>query len=57
LCLRSGIIAGLILRSFLSLIGLGPAGVPLKEALSGYWHVIWEYGLVGRGLQLNLRAV
>jgi hypothetical protein len=57
LCLRSGIIAGLILRSFLSLIGVGPAGVPLKEALSGYWHVIWEYGLVGRGLQLNLRAV
>jgi GT2 family glycosyltransferase len=57
LCLRSGIIAGLVLRSFLSLIGVGPAGVPLKEALSGYWHVIWEYGLVGRGLQLNPRAV
>jgi hypothetical protein len=36
---------------------VGPAGVPLRQALSGYWHVIWDYALLGRGLQLNPRAV
>ncbi len=36
--LRAGILAGLALRSLLSLIGLGPEGVPTREALHGYAH-------------------
>lgn len=36
--LRVGILAGLALRSFISLVGLGPRGIPAAEAVKGYAH-------------------
>lgn len=56
ICLRLGMIAGLLLRSVLSLVGAGPAGISVREALAGYCHVMWEYAVAGRGLQLNRKA-
>lgn len=36
--LRTGILAGLVLRAFASLVGGGPREVSTKEALAGYGH-------------------
>lgn len=36
--LRVGILAGLALRSFLSVVGLGPRGIPAKVAVKAYVH-------------------
>lgn len=43
--LRVGILFGLLLRSLLSLTGLRPAGVSVRQALSAYWHVAWNFAI------------
>jgi N-acetylglucosaminyl-diphospho-decaprenol L-rhamnosyltransferase len=45
--LRFGITAGLTLRTLLSLAGLKPKEVGTGEAVRGYAHVMWRYGLRG----------
>ena len=37
--LRVGVTIGLLFRALLSLIGFGPAGTSVTEALEAYWHV------------------
>jgi GT2 family glycosyltransferase len=48
LCLRVAIAAGLALRACLSLLGAGRKGVPVTDALQGYWHAFWKCVVVGR---------
>jgi GT2 family glycosyltransferase len=55
LCLRVGIVAGLVLRSLLSLVSAGPPGVSVSEAVAGYWYVIWEYAVMGRVAQRDAK--
>jgi N-acetylglucosaminyl-diphospho-decaprenol L-rhamnosyltransferase len=43
--LRVGITVGLLLRALLSLTGFGPSGIPVAEALEGYGHAAWHYGV------------
>jgi len=43
--LRVGIIVGLLFRALLSLIGFGPPGISVAEALEGYWYAAWRYGV------------
>jgi N-acetylglucosaminyl-diphospho-decaprenol L-rhamnosyltransferase len=51
--LRVGIIAGMVLRSFLVLLGVRPGRVKVREALAAYWRVLWDYGVLGRALQTS----
>jgi hypothetical protein len=46
-CLRVGIVAGLLLRSALTITGNGPDGVSTIAALRSYFHAIWTYGILG----------
>ncbi len=43
--LRVGITAGLLFRALLSLTGFGPSGISVAEALEGYGHAAWHYGV------------
>jgi len=43
--LRVGITAGLLFRALLSLTGFGPSEVSVAEALEGYGHAAWHYGV------------
>jgi N-acetylglucosaminyl-diphospho-decaprenol L-rhamnosyltransferase len=43
--LRVGITVGLLLRALLSLTGFGPSGISVAEALEGYGHAAWQYGV------------
>lgn len=43
--LRVGITAGLFFRALLSLMGFGPPGISVAEALKGYGHAAWHYGV------------
>jgi N-acetylglucosaminyl-diphospho-decaprenol L-rhamnosyltransferase len=43
--LRVGITAGLLFRALLSLTGFGPSGISVTEALKGYGHATWHYGV------------
>ena len=43
--LRVGITAGLLFRALLSLTGFGPSGISVAEALKGYGHAAWHYGV------------
>ena len=43
--LRVGIMAGLLFRALLSLTGFGPSGLSVAEALEGYGHAAWHYGV------------
>jgi GT2 family glycosyltransferase len=42
--LRMGIVKGMLLRSFATMLGMGPSGVPPAEARAAYWRVI-KYAL------------
>jgi N-acetylglucosaminyl-diphospho-decaprenol L-rhamnosyltransferase len=48
--LRVGIAVGLLLRALLSLVGFGPSGILVTEALEGYGHAAWRYGVKGTDL-------
>jgi GT2 family glycosyltransferase len=43
--LRVGITVGLMLRALLSLVGFGPSGILVTEALEGYGYAAWRYGV------------
>jgi GT2 family glycosyltransferase len=43
--LRVGITTGLLLRALLSLVGFGPSGILVTEALEGYGYAAWRYGV------------
>jgi N-acetylglucosaminyl-diphospho-decaprenol L-rhamnosyltransferase len=43
--LRVGITAGLLFRALLSLTGFGRSGISVAEALKGYGHAAWHYGV------------
>jgi len=46
--LRLAIFAGMCLRLLVSLLGAGPRGVPVTQAINGYWKVaLWAIGLAG----------
>ena len=46
--LRLAIFAGMGVRMLASLLGAGPRGVPVRQAISGYWSVgMWAIGLGG----------
>lgn len=48
--LRTGIFAGLALRCLLSLLPVRPAGVSIRDAISGYVRIAWQCaGLRNRG--------
>jgi hypothetical protein len=40
-----GITVGLLLRALLSLVGFGPSGILVTEALEGYGYAAWRYGV------------
>lgn len=47
--LRLGIFAGMVLRSFAALVGIGPPNVPAGEALGSYGRVaMWAIGIGSR---------
>src|ERR1700704_4658336 len=48
--LRVGIAVGLLLRALLSLVGFGPSGILVTEALEGYGYAAWRYGVKGTDL-------
>jgi N-acetylglucosaminyl-diphospho-decaprenol L-rhamnosyltransferase len=43
--LRVSITVGLLLRALLSLVGFGPSGILVTEALEGYGRAAWHYGV------------
>jgi N-acetylglucosaminyl-diphospho-decaprenol L-rhamnosyltransferase len=43
--LRVGITLGLLLRALLSLVGFGPSGISVVEALEGYGYAAWRCGV------------
>src|SRR5216684_6086711 len=43
--LRVGITMGLLVRVLLSLVGIGPSGTPVPEAVEAYWHTAWHYAV------------
>jgi N-acetylglucosaminyl-diphospho-decaprenol L-rhamnosyltransferase len=45
--LRVGITIGLLLRALLSLVGFGPSGTSVHEAVQAYWHTAWRYAVRG----------
>jgi N-acetylglucosaminyl-diphospho-decaprenol L-rhamnosyltransferase len=56
LCLRIAIAAGLLLRACLSLLGAGHKGVPVADALHGYWHAFWKCAVVGRSARSSQKS-
>jgi GT2 family glycosyltransferase len=53
--LRVGIVAGLLLRSILSVCGFRRDGTSLLETVSGYCQAAWQCGIRGRGLQCRYK--
>lgn len=49
ICLRVAIVAGLLLRSLLCLLGFRPDGIPRHEAIRAYSHTAWNCGVRGEG--------
>jgi len=49
--LRMGVVAGLLLRSLLSLVRLHPAALSIRESVSAYGYVMWHYAVRGRDLR------
>ncbi len=45
--LRLGITAGLLFRALLSLVGFGPSGTSVPEAVGVYLHTAWQYAVRG----------
>ena len=43
--LRVGITMGLLVRALLSLVGIGPSGTSVPEAVEAYWHTAWHYAV------------
>jgi GT2 family glycosyltransferase len=48
--LRVGITVGLLFRALLSLLGFGPAGTSVSEAIGAYWHAAWQYAVRGEDI-------
>jgi GT2 family glycosyltransferase len=49
--LRVGITMGLLLRALLSLLGFGPSGTSVPEAVEAYWHAAWRYAVKGTDIK------
>ena len=49
--LRVGITIGLLLRALLSLMGFGPSGTSVPEAVEAYWHAARRYVVSGADLK------
>ncbi len=49
--LRVGITLGLLLRALLSLVGFGPSGTSVPEAVEAYWHTAWHHAMRGTDLK------
>lgn len=47
--LRWSVVAGLLMRGTLAVIGLRPPGVSLREAVTAYHHAAWQDAITGRG--------
>jgi N-acetylglucosaminyl-diphospho-decaprenol L-rhamnosyltransferase len=51
--LRSGIVAGMLLRCAASALGSRPSGVSFGTAVRSYCDVAWRYGVLGEVKQLH----
>lgn len=56
ICLRVAIVAGLLLRSLLCLLGFRPAGIARHEAIRAYSQTAWNCGVRGEGATSSANA-
>lgn len=50
LTLRAAVATGLVLRSLMSLCGVRPRGISLRQSLAAYFGAAWSCALVGKNL-------